>query len=352
MLPSSTDIQPFATVFGRGLIGEIGDIAAPPFLVVTMADLWPKLEPHLPAGTAVHMVETMERAGLEQALGMLGPFRSIVGIGGGQAIDCAKYFAWRAGLALHQFPSSLSVDAMYGHRAGVRDNAMVRYVGWAVPETVYIDYDLVLDAPPAINRAGIGDVFCFFTGVWDWQYAEHQGRCERRWPYNADLAARSLAKAEAALAGRQAIRDLTEDGIGLIIDAFQWGGASYHQAGWCPRHIEGIEHYVFYALEAATGCKFLHGQAVCLGIIVGALMHERRAEQLASAIHFIGVDVRPKAMGLDWPVVEQVLRDLPQFVRRQALAYGIAHDRAVDDRFMARLKALVEKGHEDARGES
>ncbi len=60
---------------------------------------------------------------------------------------------------------------MYGQRAGVRENGVVKYVGWAVPETVYFDYAILEAAPKHINRAGIGDVFCFFTGAWDWEYA-------------------------------------------------------------------------------------------------------------------------------------------------------------------------------------
>lgn len=335
-------IRPFPTVFGRNLLAEIPNFVAPPALVVTMEDLWPRFRDALPAGTAVYLVRSMERARLEADLTGLGECRSIVGLGGGQAIDAAKYFAWRLGRPLHQFPTSLSVDAMYGQRAGVRENGMVRYVGWAVPETVYFDYGILESAPPRVNRAGIGDVFCFFTGVWDWEYADRTGRCEARWPYDPALAARSLALAEAALAGKDAIRDLTPDGIGLIVDAFRWGGASYHGAGWCPRHIEGVEHSVFYALEARTGMKFLHGEAVCLGIVAGALMHGRRARELREAIAHIGVDIRPEALGIGWADVDATLSDLAAFVRREGLPWGIAHDATVDAAFLADLRRLVD----------
>ena len=57
----------------------------------------------------------------------------------GQAIDAAKYFAWRLNKPLHQFPTSPSVDAVYGQRAGVRDDGIVKYVGWTILETVYFD---------------------------------------------------------------------------------------------------------------------------------------------------------------------------------------------------------------------
>lgn len=344
MTTNWNDINGFPTVFGRNLLAEVPAFVAPPFLVVTMADLWQRFAPLLPADTAVHVVESMERATLEDELERVEGFASIIGLGGGQAIDCAKYFAWRHNLKLHQFPTSLSVDAMYGHRAGVRENGIVRYVGWAIPETVYFDYDILAAAPPHINRAGIGDVFCFFTGVWDWEYSDRKGHCEPRWPYDPSLAAMSLDKAEAALAGWQEIRDLSPQGIGLLVDAFKWGGASYHGAGWCPRHIEGVEHYVFYALEAHTGRKFLHGQAVCLGIVAGALMHDRRVAELVEVIKGIGVDWGPQAMGITWSDVETAISGLADFVRAHGMPHGIANDFRPDDAFFAELRRLAEDG--------
>lgn len=337
-----TCFEAFPTVFGRNLLAEVPNFVAPPFLVVTMSDLWPALSAAFPPDTAVHFVETMERAALEELAQGLAGVASVVGLGGGQAIDCAKYIAWRRNLPLHQFPTSLSVDAMYGHRAGVRENGIVRYVGWAIPETVYWDLDILDAAPARINRAGIGDVFCFFTGVWDWEYARDRAMCEAKWPFDPSLAAASLARAEAALAGQDEIRDLTPEGIALVVEAFKWGGASFHGAGWCPRHIEGVEHYVFYALEAMTGRKLLHGQAVCLGILAGAMMHNRRVDELTRAIHAIGVDMRPEAMGLTWQDVDAALLGLSRFVRAQGLPYGIGHDFAVNAGFLAELRGRVE----------
>jgi glycerol-1-phosphate dehydrogenase [NAD(P)+] len=338
-----TDIKAFKTAFGRELLAEIPNFVAGPYLVVTMEDLWPRFKGWFADGTPVWFVRSMERADLEAALATVRGHASVIGLGGGQAIDAAKYFAWRLDIKLHQFPTSLSVDAMYGQRAGVRDNQMVRYVGWAIPECVYFDYAILESAPPHINRAGIGDVFCFFTGVWDWEYAHRVGKCEARWPYDTQLAAHSLKLAEAALAGKTAIRDLTPEGIDLIVEAFKWGGASYHGAGWCPRHIEGVEHFIFYALEARTGIKFLHGQAVCLGLIAGAMMHDRRVEELRQAVADIGVDIRPRAMGLTWEEVDATLLDLRDFVRETNLPYGIAHDFEVDRAFLDRFRRCVER---------
>ena len=337
-----SDIAQFTTVFGRSLLPEVENFVRPKMLVVTMEDLWPLFRGSLPVDARPYTVRSMDRTALEDDLATLTDVASIVGLGGGQAIDAAKYFAWRLNLPLFQFPTSLSVDAVFGHRAGVRENGVVKYVGWAVPETVYIDLEVIQSAPRALNIGGVGDIFCFITGVMDWRYAEARGKCEPRWPYDESLAAISLAKAEAALAELDEVKALSPRGIRIMVDALKWGGASYHGAGWNPRHIEGVEHYIFYALEAATGKAFLHGQAVCLGLVLGAMMHGQRQDELLGAVTHLGVDIRPAAMDVTWSDVFDAMRGLRAFVEREELAYGIANDFDVTDEFLNAARSRIE----------
>jgi len=338
-----SDIGKFATVFGRNLLAEAQNFVRPKMLVVTMEDLWPLFREKLPDDVQLHIVKSMERSALESELASLSGISSVVGLGGGQAIDTAKYFTWRLNLPLFQFPTSLSVDAVFGHRSGVRENSVVKYVGWAVPQAVYIDLDIIEAAPRALNIGGVGDIFCFLTGVMDWRYADAKGKCEARWPYDDSLAQISLSKSEAVLAELDEIKALSRRGIELMVDALKWGGASYHDAGWNPRHIEGIEHFIFYALEAGTGKKFLHGQAVCLGLIIGAMMHQQRVDELLKVIVDLGVDIRPEAMDVTWADVFIVVKGLKAFVNRENLPYGIAHDFEVTDGFLATASSRIEE---------
>lgn len=338
-----TDIAQFPTVFGRSLLAEVPHFVRPKMLVVTMEDLWPLFADTLPADALTYFVTSMERSKLQADLASLDRISSVVGLGGGQAIDAAKYFAWRLNLPLFQFPTSLSVDAVFGHRSGVRENSVVKYVGWAIPETVYIDLDIIEAAPRALNIGGVGDVFCFITGVMDWRFAKARGRCEAKWPYDDSLAQISLAKAEAALDELDAIRELSPRGIELMVDALKWGGASYQGAGWNPRHIEGIEHFIFYALEARTGKKFLHGQAVCLGLVLGAMMHDQRADELLAAVAYLGVDIRPEAIDVTWDDVFGAMKGLKTFAQDEGLPFGIAHDFIVTDNFLSEARKRIEE---------
>ena len=329
----------FPTVFGRNLIDELANFVHPPFLVVTMADLWERFSAHFDTAPAVpHLVETIDGDELAQVIERLPECSAVVGLGGGQAIDAAKYVAWRRRLPLFQLPTSMSVNAAFGHRAGLRFAGNVRYVGWAVPEAVYVDFDVIKAAPAHINRSGICEILCYHTAHADWRLAAERGRCEDKWPLDEALIAEARSVLDTVMGHLDDIRDVNEAGIRVLMNANRWGGAAYHNAGWNPRHIEGIDHFVFYALEYFTGKKFIHGQPVCLGIYVGSLLHDDRAEEMLSAIHLAGVDIRPEAMGLTWKEVAHALKNLRSFVRQAGLWYGIAHEAEIDDAFVARLE--------------
>ena len=340
------NITHFPIIFGRNLLAELDGFVLPKMLVVTMEDLWPIFEKMLPRSAEVYFVKTLERSELETELLKFGYIASFVGLGGGQAIDVAKYFSWRLTKPLFQFPTSLSVDAVFGHRAGVREKNIVRYVGWAIPQSIYIDYGIIDAAPRLLNIGGIGDIFCFYTGVMDWKYAATLEKCEKRWPYDESLAQISLKKAETALNSLLEIKNLTPRGIEIMVDALRWGGASYHAAGWNPRHIEGVEHFIFYALEAQTEKKFLHGQAVCLGLILGSMMHQQRTEEFLQALVQLCLDIRPYSMGVSWQDVNLTMKNLREFVHCENLPYGIAHDFEVTDSFLSQARQTIESAFE------
>ena len=332
----------FDTVIGRNLLVEINHVAHEPFVVITMEDLWPIYKNNFDPSTKVIFVESTEKKWLDDLITKLGNFSSIIGLGGGQAIDTAKYISWKTKKPFFQFPTSLSVDAVFGHRSAVRIENVVRYVGWSVPECVFIDLDIIKSAPIKINTAGIGDILCFITGVMDWQYARDSGQLEKQWKYDEELANTSLIKAQAVIDDYQEIKDMTVKGIKIMIDALKWGGSSYCNSGWNPRHIEGVEHLIFYSLEYHTKKLFLHGQAVCLGIVIGCMMHKKRNEELKNIINKIGVDINPKSMNLGWDEVKHSLVNLKDFVEESNFMRGISNDYIFDEIFFKEMIRQIE----------
>jgi glycerol dehydrogenase-like iron-containing ADH family enzyme len=333
----------FTTVFGRELVAELPAFVHRPWLVVTMADLWPRFEAQLSSHLAgVHLVSTLELDELERAVEALPACAAIVGLGGGQALDVAKFFAWRRRLPLFQVPTATTVNAPYGHRSGLRDHGRVRYMGWAIPEAVYIDFDVIGSAPPLLNRSGVGDVLCYHTARRDWELADRLGRTEPKWPFDAGLVADAATVMGSVVDALDEIHDGTEAGIRAVVLAHRWGGTTFHDSGWNPRHIEGVEHFVFYNLERITGRHFIHGQPVGLGIVAGSLLQDNEPEHMAAAMARVGVDIRPEAMGVTWDDVGEALRTLPTFVRDAGLWFTVADTMTIGDEHVARVREVVD----------
>jgi glycerol dehydrogenase-like iron-containing ADH family enzyme len=290
-----------------------------------MADIWPKFEEALSEGLAgVHFVETLELSKLETIEAAFPSCESVVGLGGGRAIDVAKFVSWKRRLPLFQVPTAMTVNAPFGHRAGLRVQGIVRYLGYVVPEAVYVDYDVIQSAPPDLNRTGVGDILCYHTAHRDWEIARDNGMIEPEWPYDAGLVAEARGRLDSVLDHLDDIRAVSDLGVRTLMSAHRWGGTTFHDSGWNPRHIEGMEHFFFYNLEHITGKHFIHGQPVGLGIYIGSLLQENAPEAMLEALHRAGVDIRPEAMGVTWEDVESAIQTLPSFVNEAGLWFTAA----------------------------
>lgn len=332
----------FTTIYGRNLIAEIPAIAHRPYLVVTMPDLWAKFghmfDGHLAGPYLVHTIDGDE---LTRELTTIPSCSSVIGLGGGQAVDVAKFIAWSRRLPLFQIPTAMTVNAPFGHRAGLRFRGHVKYIGYVVPEAVYVDFDVIGQAPAQLNRSGVCEVLCYHTAHADWKLAQARSKTEPKWPYDQRLVDEAQAVMDGVMAHLDDIREVNEAGIRALMNANRWGGATFHNAGWNPRHIEGTDHFVFYALEYFTGKKFIHGQPVCLGIVAGSMLHQDKADEMLAAIHRVGVDIRPEAMSITWDDVGHALKNLKSFVRQAGLWYTILDEADITDRFVAELRERI-----------
>lgn len=297
-----------------------------------MEDLWPRFErllaPHL---GGVHFADSLEVDELGAEVGRLPPFASVIGLGGGRAMDVAKFFAWSRGTPLFQVPTAMTTNAPFAHRAALRQGGTLVALGWAVPEAVYVDFDVIRAAPALLNRSGLGDVLCYHTANVDWKLARDAGMEDPRWPYDQRLVDEARGHLDDVLADLDEIRDVSDRGIRTLMLAHRWGGAAFHDAGWNTRHMDGVDHLFQYGLESSTGRHFIHGQVVGLGTYFGAVLQDNDPDLVLGALSRIGLDIRPEAMAITWDEAEAAMRGLGAYVRRAGLVYTIADARPVTD---------------------
>lgn len=329
--------------YGRALLDSLPRalFAAP--VVCTQPEPWDLVGQRFHDGRTQRVfVGTMEHDIVRSRVSELGPASAVFGIGGGAALDFAKYAAWKREEPLVLMPTILSVDAAYTDAIGVREGKRVRYVGHVSPAHLLIDFDLLQRAPPVLNRAGVGDVLSIFTALWDWrQTYERSGVA-----YDAAVAAASRRVLEGLLSAADELREMNEAGLRALSEAYV-GEVDLCARVGNARPAAGSEHHLAYCLEALTGKSFLHGQLVALCVLVVGRCQGQDVAPIAEFLRAIDLDCGYVALGTSRDEVREALLGVGAYVGEETqLLPGVFHfeggvapetaDRVLDD-----LEALL-----------
>jgi glycerol dehydrogenase-like iron-containing ADH family enzyme len=253
-------------------------------LFVTMELPWLLIAPRLRSRPPhLEFVRSMERTVLDAAAETLPPIDTVIGVGGGSALDFAKYLAWKRDLRLILIPSIVSVDACVTSSIGVRDQGRVHYVGQVKPERLLVDFGLIREAPPRLNRAGAGDILSIHTGSFDWLLG-HKKDGER---YDRQVAERSADLLEELERNAAEIVHVTDKGIRALVELFRAENDLCERFG-NSRPEEGSEHFFAYNAELRTGKQFVHGEIVCLGILLMSRLQANRPDWVMALLEDLG----------------------------------------------------------------
>ena len=329
----------FDVDYGRGQLAELVATIGP-WVAVVHPEPWAVLAPTLSNPPAnVVAAGNLTRAHLDGVISSLPTnATAVVGIGGGSAMDTAKWLHWTTKLALYQVPSLPSVDACFTRMTALRDQGAVRYEGDAVPEVVIVDFDLIGSAPRELVAGGIGDVLSCHTARFDWQVGVAAGRDQ---PWDDAAAARALEYLDELEAFAPELSDGTDSGIQRLMECHRDIGWLCHELGHA-RFEEGSEHFWAYAFEEVTGRTIMHGELVTLGVLIMSAIQGNDPGRPRRIANICGTRTSLDALGVEWAEVELALRRTPTFVEEQRLWYSIANGLVIGEREIGLARAALQ----------
>jgi glycerol-1-phosphate dehydrogenase [NAD(P)+] len=176
--------------------------------------------------------------------------KAIIGIGGGKALDTAKYVATLARLPYFAVPTSLSNDGFCSPQSSLTINGRRRSLPASVPYGLVIDSEVCRQAPSELTLSGIGDLVSKFTAVRDWKLSFHQTG--------------ELVDDFAALLSDSSVHaflshpTLDQYGMRLLATALMMNGTAMAMCG-SSRPASGSEHLISHALDQLLPHPRLHG---------------------------------------------------------------------------------------------
>ncbi len=201
--------------------------------------------------------------------------KAIVGIGGGKALDTAKYIAFLARLPYIAVPTSLSNDGFCSPQASLTLDGKRRSFPAALPQGVVVDVDVCLGAPRSLWLSGVGDLVSKLTAVVDWKMAfHHNGE-----PVD-DLAA---LLSDATVYQFVAAPTFDRSGTALLATALMLNGIAMEICG-SSRPASGGEHLISHALDATSKRPRLHGLQVGVASYLVSHLQGGRSSEIINAL--------------------------------------------------------------------
>ncbi len=205
------------------------------------------------------------------AFNMLPAVNAVVGIGGGKALDFAKYTAHLLKIPFISVPTAVSNDGFCSPNCSILVEGRRKSVKASIPFGVVIDLDIIKNSPLACLYSGLGDMMSKVTALWDWKKAFQKGY-ER---YN-DFASLMAYNSMDLLFIRHST-DIKSAGFQRsLANSLLISGIAMEIAG-TSRPASGPEHLISHALDQLSRRPKMHGLQVGVAAYLCALLQKNPA---------------------------------------------------------------------------
>jgi glycerol-1-phosphate dehydrogenase [NAD(P)+] len=204
---------------------------------------------------------------------------AIVGVGGGKALDVAKYVGFLSRLPYYAVPTSLSNDGFCSPQSSLTIRGKRRSLAAALPFAVIVDTAVCRDAPRILTLSGVGDLVAKFTAIRDWKLAFHAvGE-----PVDDFAALLSDGSIHSFLS--HPAFDL--EGIRLLATSLMLNGIAMEICG-SSRPASGSEHLISHALDASSARSRLHGLQVGVASYLISILQGENSDRIIALFDATG----------------------------------------------------------------
>jgi len=231
---------------------------------------------------------------------------AIVAVGGGMAIDYAKYAGHLARLPVIAVPTALSNDGFASPGASLRVAGRRTSCPASIPFGVVIDTSVIALSPPRFTHSGVGDLLTKYSAVTDWKLSYWETG-EQVNDFAVLIALQSVENL--VQFPEKSIDDL--EFIKLMAGALVMSGVAMEVSG-SSRPASGSEHLISHAYDKLAASPSLHGLQVgvaCIGTMW--LQEHPKLEQVLGVMAESGFLAFAKQNPLDRATFVEAIRLAP-----------------------------------------
>ena len=190
----------------------------------------------------------------------------IIGIGGGKALDFAKFCAHLLRLPFISVPTSTSNDGFCSPNSSLIVDGKRKTVKASIPFGVVADLDVIKESPQICLYSGVGDMVSKITALYDWKQAAERG-LDR---YN-DFASLMSYNSLTLLFNKHSTNINETSFQRSLVNSLLTSGIAMEIAG-SSRPASGSEHLISHGLDAVSRRPRMHGLQVGVATYLCALL--------------------------------------------------------------------------------
>jgi len=191
---------------------------------------------------------------------------AIVGVGGGKALDFAKYTAHLLKIPFISIPTALSHDGFSSPSSSLTVLGKRKSIKSGSPYGVVIDLDIIKNSPEVFMYSGIGDMMSKTTALRDWRTARDRGLARF-----VDLSAVLVYNSLDIMFLKYTFDIHSESFQRSLASSLTMSGLAMEIAG-SSRPASGSEHLISHALDEISKEPKMHGIQVGVATYLCALL--------------------------------------------------------------------------------